>query len=72
MIKQLTDEINRQAEQFRMDRETEQSKKKQAEREKLKAIFSKAKANSEASSSEKTSPRDSSVNLKSGSVSKSM
>ena len=63
MILQLTDEINRQADQFRLDKTADESKKKQAEKERIKAMFSKvAKANSEASSSG-MSPRDS--NLKS-------
>lgn len=62
MIQQLTDEINRQAEQFRQDKNAEETKKKLAEKERIKAIFNKAKANSEASS-RSVSPKDS--NLKS-------
>ena len=58
MILQLTDDVNKQAEQFRQEKTAEESKKKLAEKERIKAIFSKAKANSEASSSG-MSPRDS-------------
>ena len=51
MIEQLSDEIDRQAWQFRQDQSQAEAKKKQAEKEKLKAIFSRAKANSQSAGS---------------------
>lgn len=63
----MTSEINRQAWQFKQEQSQNEAKKKQAEKERIKAIFSKAKASSQGGNSGPSSqggmsPRD--ANLK--------
>ena len=57
MIENLTDEIDKQAWQYKQD----EAKKKQSDKEKLKAIFNRAKASSQSSNGSVggiVSPRD--------------
>ena len=56
MIIQLTDEIDKQATQFKTEKSQDEAKKKMAEKERVKAIFNRARVNSQGGSSSEPSP----------------